>query len=212
MPSVGFLRLVLGGRDEKTEPHDVNFDELLEDAIIQALDFVRATRADMAFLDDAYRFAARVGAVEVVVNRAQVLDRCLAVSCRERSHDPHPHPFYGGQQATLPCDDIFVLKVAGAAVGVLWMRDWDSDILYKSSETYGELLLYWLRPQCRGQGYWPQVDSFAKRWAAEQRRGALVGRCRKPSRRMAELFTRSGYALAVEKPSGATLHIWRLIL
>ena len=89
------------------------------------------------------------------------------------------------------------------------MRDWDSDIPDESIGTHGELLLYWLRPQSRGQGHWPQVDSFAKQWAIEKRRGMLIGRCRKPSRRMAELFTRSGYESAGEKPSGATLHIWR---
>lgn len=169
---------------------------------------VRATTSDIPFIIEAYRSAMEAEAVVQIPRLPKFVRRGVEVSNRLRSHDLHAHPFVEGQPPTMPIDDIFLFGVGDARVGVLWLRNYNDDHL--SFETIGEIYLLWIRPEFRGKGYWPQLDNFCRAWAVGARRTMLVGRCLRPSRRMAELFQRSGYEHLVTKPSGMSVHAWRI--
>lgn len=119
----------------------------------------------------------------------------------------HTHPFIEGQPETRPIDDIFILKMADAAVGVLWLRDHNDRHL--APERFGELIFLWVRPDKRGLKCWPHVAEFSKIWAANADKTHLVGRCLKPSRRMAHLFGHAGFECDGVSASGMSVHVWK---
>lgn len=170
------------------------------------LQITRATLADITFLIEAYTEASSDGAVEAQLSLRVVLERAVNVSNRVAVLQTTRHPFVEGSPLTRPLDDLYVLRQRDRKIGVLWLRDYKDDDL--APTTFGEILLFWLHPDWRRKRIWPEVDVFAKRWAIAARKKMLVGRCLKPSRRMAELFSRSGYTSTGPKPSGLTAHTW----
>lgn len=172
------------------------------------VDIVRATVMDVPFIIEAYRSATVAETVVQVPRLPEFVRRSIEVSNRERSHDPHPHPFVESQPLTIPIDDIFLLRMGDARVGLLWLRDYNDRHL--APQTFGEIFLLWLRPDFRGRRYWPQVDNFSRKWAVDAKKTMLVGRCLRPSRRMAALFQRSGYKCLGTKPSGMSVRAWHV--
>jgi hypothetical protein len=168
---------------------------------------VSATDEDSDFLVAAYTRAASEGTVAQTPDVRRFIAQCLSVSKRDAQHTTHLHPFIAGQPATKPIDDIFMIKVAEIPIGVLWLRDHNDRHL--AAETFGELIFVWFLPELRGFRCWPHVDEFAKRWVENKKKTYLVGRCLKPSRRMAELFERSSYQLKGVSPTGMSVHLWR---
>ncbi|MBA5686333.1 GNAT family N-acetyltransferase [Rugamonas apoptosis] len=169
---------------------------------------IPAVYTDAAFLTNAYLSAASDGAVASQPNTDEYISRSIAVSQRELAPQMHPHPFASGQPRVYPLDDLFVLKKDDIPVGVLWLRDYN-DFQLLESAWFGELIFLWIQPEFRGLGVWPLVSEFAKKWAVDAKKSHLMGRCRKPSRRMAELFERSGFTTDGVTPSGMSVHTWR---
>lgn len=169
-------------------------------------DIVRATSADSAFILEAYNSALSVGSVATVPQLKEYIERCVAVSERKAKPLPHSHPFIQGQPETWPIDDIFLLKMGDVPIGVLWLRDHNDSHL--ADERFGELIFLWICPELRGLSCWPHVDAFSKRWASTTEKTHFTGRCLKPSRRMAELFERSGFKREVTTASGMSIHVW----
>lgn len=167
---------------------------------------VAATEEDIEFLVASYAKAASEGTVAKTSDVRRFIERCLKVSMRESQHDTHQHPFIVGQPPAWPLDDIFILKIGGVSIGILWLRDYNDHLL--APETFGELIFLWVRPELRRYGCWPYADKFSKNWAQEKKKTFLVGRCLSPSRRMAELFGRSHYKLRGISPKGMTVHLW----
>jgi hypothetical protein len=168
---------------------------------------VSASDVDVDFLIASYSRAASEGTVAQTSDVKRFIEQCLSVSKREKEHEAHRHPFIVGQPVTRPLDDIFIIKVDGISVGVLWLRDHNDGNL--APITFGELIFLWVQPELRGLACWPHVDRFAKNWVQEKKKTCLVGRCLKPSRRMAELFERSGYELEGMSRKGMSVHIWK---
>ena len=183
------------GNNENQQPHP-------------EFSIIRATDADTAFFTKDYQASVSDGAVASLPNTADYIRRCIAVSQRELAPQMHPHPFARGHPGVYPVDDLFVLKNGDVAVGVLWLRDYN-DFKLLESTWFGELIYLWIQPEFRGQKIWPWVAEFAKKWAVNANKSHLMGRCRKPSRRMANLFEQSGFATDGITPSGMSVHIWR---
>ncbi|MBB5369792.1 MULTISPECIES: hypothetical protein [unclassified Janthinobacterium] len=173
----------------------------------EPLRIVSASDADAEFLVTSYSRATSEGTVAQTSDVIRFIEQCLSVSKREKKHGPHQHPFIAGQPPTRPVDDIFIIKVDEISIGVLWLRDHNDRNI--APESFGELIFLWFRPELRGFKCWPHVDRFAKSWVQEKKKTCLVGRCLRPSRRMAELFERSGYQLEGMSPKGMSVHIWR---
>jgi len=167
---------------------------------------VAATDEDTEFLVASFTKAASEGTVAQTSDVGRFIEQCLKVSKRESQHDTHQHPFILGKTLTRPLDDIFILKAGKIAIGILWLRDHNDQLL--APETFGELIFLWIRPEFRGYACWPHVDKFSKNWVQERKKTFLVGRCLSSSRRMAELFGRSGYLLKGKTSKGMSVHLW----
>lgn len=169
---------------------------------------IPATEVDVTFVTRAYQTAQDAGAVAKLPELVSYIGKCIGVSQRTRPPELHGHPFAVGQPAVLPIDDIFLLKKDESPIGVLWLRDYN-DFELLESEWFGELIFLWISPEFRTQKTWPQIAPLVKSWASKAKKTHLMGRCLKPSRRMAALFEQSGFIEVAVTRSGMSVHEWR---
>ena len=168
---------------------------------------IKATLDDISFITEGYTSAQQSGAVTKQTPLRPFLEHHLKVSNRLVLPRAAPHPFIEDSPFAKPLDDIFVLQSDNKNAGLFWLRNFDDAHL--APITFAEFLLFWVHPDYRGRGLWPTVDAFVRQWTTEANKTLLMGRCLKPSRRMAELFNRSGYKLEGTSPSGMTVHSWK---
>lgn len=165
--------------------------------------------SDLPFLRRAYIHAQQAGATLKAVPLDGYLMRGIASTLRAKEPDAVVHPFADDHPQVFFNDDLFILRDAGEEIGFLWLRNYADESI--SDITFGEIILVWIDPKHRGKGHWIKIDEFSKEWVRAARKTLLAGRCLKPSRRMAELFSKSGYDLDGPSPTGTTFHFWQVV-